>query len=607
MVNVGRCPVGGVLFYRTLFSALKVAFLPPTSPLSPDVSFVLSLLPLTLNVPLPSNLLDEVCYLSLGFAVLILPEVYRKLLTLCAMHVASIAPPYVSTVLGSFSHSDDACLRADGAPDDVAEQRKKAFADLIDKLAKLFPKSSKIYDEIDGRFSDIRFFDVKKVFFPFREMAKKLSVCVVATKTDGPYLVDADGHKILDVSGSYGVNVIGYEGFKSIGNRAHKETLNDLGPVLGPIHPDLRGALSMLSDVSGQPECSLHMSGTEAVMCATRLARFNTKKKFIVTFGAAYHGWYDAVQPGVGNERPVPDIIVLKDQSPVSLQVIRSRAHEIAAVIVNPLQAFTPNQPPPSDGTLIGKVRDSGVTNAREDFRKWLLKLRATCSKTGVVLIFDEVYTGFRLAPGGAQEYFNVKADMICYGKALAGGMPIGAVCGPAELMRRYDPDHPLRLCYLVGTFSAHPSIVTMTKKFLEDVKKIDYQKKHDEGHPVRLAHFASVWLFQYTEPGRFHWLMQYYLRSRMVNLAWVGTGRLSFSLDFNQEHLSTLRASILLACQDMEDGGWWWTSGPNHSSVIKKMVNKEIAWSLTVSAGRKIRAMLGLGRGAGGNRKKAI
>jgi len=301
------------------------------------------------------------------------------------------------------------------------------------------------------------------------------------------------------------------------------------------------------------------MSGTEAVMCATRLARFNTKKKYIVTFGAAYHGWYDAVQPGVGNERPVPDIIVLNDMSPLSLGVIRARKHEIAGVLVNPLQAFTPNQPPPSDGTLIGKARDSGVANAREAFRAWLLKLRATCTDTGVVLIFDEVYTGFRLSPGGAQEYFDVKADMVCYGKSAAGGMPIGIVCGPQELMRRFDPDHPLRLCYLVGTFSAHPSVVTMMKKFLEDVKKvrggedsqrsslhcspfgltfslvdrslllssssqIDYEKKHSEysvwvglmnkvleerGYPVRLAHFASVWLFQYTQPGRFHWLMQ--------------------------------------------------------------------------------------------------
>ncbi|GMH69121.1 hypothetical protein TL16_g05081 [Triparma laevis f. inornata] len=111
-------------------------------------------------------------------------------------------------------------------------------------------------------------------------------------------------------------------------------------------------------------------------MCATRLARFNTKKPYVATFASAYHGWYDAVQPGVGNERPVPDIIVLNDMSNASLRVLKARAGEIACVMVNPLQAFTPNQPPPSDGTLIGKVRDSGVENAREDFRVWLKKVR---------------------------------------------------------------------------------------------------------------------------------------------------------------------------------------------------------------------------------------
>jgi len=297
--------------------------------------------------------------------------------------------------------------------------------------------------------------------------------------------------------------------------------------------------------------------------------------------------------------------------SNASLRVLKARAGEIACVMVNPLQAFTPNQPPPSDGTLIGKVRDSGVENAREDFRVWLKKLRKVCTDYKIVLILDEVYTGFRLAPGGAQEYFGVQADMVCYGKSVAGGMPIGVVCSTPELMRRFDPDHPLRLCYVVGTFSAHPSIVTCMNRFLTDVKKIDFQAKHDLydiwvgkmnkdleelGYPVRLAHFASVWLFQYTSPGRYHWLMQYYLRSRMVNLAWVGTGRLSFSLDFDETHLATLRESILGACEDMEAGGWWWTSGEGHAANIKKNVNKEIMWSVAVSMGRKVKSAIGLG-----------
>ncbi|GMI08432.1 hypothetical protein TrVE_jg9218 [Triparma verrucosa] len=547
------------------------------------------------------------------------PKIYKSILTIQATHYASIAPPYVSTLLGSFAHEHEECLKADGATEGIVKRRREAFETLLNKLKILFPKSSEIYDEIDEKFSDIRFFDVKKVFFPFREMAKKLSVCVVAEKTDGPYLIDSDGHRILDVSGSYGVNVIGYEGFKSIGNRAHDEVLKDMGPVLGPIHPELRGVLKQLVEVSGLPEISLHMSGTEAVMCATRLARFNTKKKFVASFGSAYHGWYDAVQPGVGNERPVPDIIVLNDMSDASLRVLKARANEIACVMVNPLQAFTPNQPPPSDGTLIGKVRDSGVANAREDFRAWLQKLRKVCSDYKIVLVFDEVYTGFRLAPGGAQEYFGVHADMVCYGKSVAGGMPVGVVCSTPELMRRFDPDHPLRLCYVVGTFSAHPSIVTCMNRFLNEVKKIDFQAKHDLydiwvgnmnkdlqelGYPVRLAHFASVWLFQYTSPGRYHWLMQYYLRSRMVNLAWVGTGRLSFSLDFDAIHLAALRESILGACEDMDAGGWWWTSGEGHGATIKKQVNKEILRSVAISIGRKVGGVMGFG---GGSSAKSI
>ncbi len=589
--------------------SLLRAFYSPGYPSSPDTVYLMGLLS-------PDKVLntveDELQLLVALYAVPMIPYFYRMFLTLASTHAASIAPRYVSTVLGSFEHTTDKCLSADSAPEDVQATRKAAFEDLIEKNKKLFPTSEKIYAKVEGKFSDIRFFDVKKVFFPFRSMAKRLAVCVVAKATDGPYLIDVDDQKILDVSGSYGVNVIGYEGFKSVVNRAHEESLKNMGPVLGPVHPDLPEALRLLTEVAGLPEASLHMSGTEAVMCATRLARFNTKKPLIAAFGSAYHGWYDAVQPGVGNERHPNDLIVLKDMSDMSLRTLRARASEIACVLVNPLQAFTPNQPPPSDGTLIGKARDSGVEGAKKAFTTWLQKLRKVCDDTGIVLLYDEVYTGFRLARGGAQEYFGVKADMVAYGKSVAGGQPIGAVCGPAWLMRRYDPDHPLRLCYLVGTFSAHPAIVTCMRKFLEDVKKIDYQKKHDmfdvwvstmngemekRGFPVRLAHFSSVWLFQYTEPGRFHWLMQYYLRTRMVNLAWVGTGRLSFSLDFEQKHLDELKKSIIAACEDMQAGGWWWTSGENHASVIKSHVNKEIMYSVVCSAMTHIGKLFGGGK----------
>ena len=107
------------------------------------------------------------------------------------------------------------------------------------------------------------------------------------------------------------------------------------------------------------------MSGTEAVMAAVRLARFNTRKKLIMCFSGAYHGWWDGVQPGLGSERNLSDCLTLKDLHPASLDVIRWRAREIAGVLVNPVQAFHPNSPPPNDAVLL----TSGMRKtARFDF-----------------------------------------------------------------------------------------------------------------------------------------------------------------------------------------------------------------------------------------------
>ncbi len=175
------------------------------------------------------------------------------------------------------------------------------------------------------------------------------------------------------------------------------------------------------------------MSGTEAVMAAVRLARFNTRKKLIICFSGAYHGWWDGVQPGLGSERSITDCLTLKDMNPASLDVIRRRAKEIAAVLINPVQSFHPNLPPPSDTVLL----TSGVRKTHDStslYAQWLRQLREVCDACGIALIFDEVYSGFRLAPGGAQEYFGVQADIVVYGKTVAGGMPIGVVCGKKDL-----------------------------------------------------------------------------------------------------------------------------------------------------------------------------
>src|SRR5260221_2350974 len=118
------------------------------------------------------------------------------------------------------------------------------------------------------------------------------------------------------------------------------EKVKDLWAVLGPLHPVVAENISLLKSISILDEVSFHMSGTEAVMAAVRMARFNTRRKLIVCFSGAYHGWWDGVQAGLGSERPLDDCLTLKDLHPASLNLIRRRARESARVLVNPIQSF---------------------------------------------------------------------------------------------------------------------------------------------------------------------------------------------------------------------------------------------------------------------------
>jgi glutamate-1-semialdehyde 2,1-aminomutase len=368
--------------------------------------------------------------------------------------------------------------------------------------------------------------------------------------------------------------------------------------VLGPVHPLLAGNIARLREISGLDEVAFHMSGTEAVMAAVRLARFNTGRKLIVCFSGAYHGWWDGVQPGLGSERSLDDCLTLKDLHPASLQVIRRRRREIAAVLVNPVQCFHPNAPPPNDAVLL----TSGVRRVHEAesaYARWLQQLREVCQASDVPLVFDEVYTGFRLAPGGAQEYFGVRADMVVYGKTVAGGMPIGVVCGRAALMRRFDPDHPMRLAYVIGTFSAHPVVMGTMNEFLRWVTEPATAARYaamnercgrwvretneriaEAGLPLRVVHLASIWTLLFTEPSRYNWLLQYYLRAQGVTLSWVGTGRCLSNMDFTDDDCASLRDKLLAAAHAMAADGWWLTAEehPGRERAMRRSLVREVA-----------------------------
>merc|ERR1712151_464357 len=436
-----------------------------------------------------------------------------------------------------------------------------------------YPKCHEFSVELKKMISDLRFTS-SRCFPAFNGVVNQyLDPSMALDRTEGVDVVDLDGNSSIDISGSYGVNVCGYEKYKEFIEDGWAKAKGQ-GLFLGSLDNTVLDNIARLRKISGHDEVSFHMSGTEAVMAAVRCARYNLKKPLVVTFGGAYHGWWDGMQPVVGNERLPKDVLCLKDMNAISLKVIAARSDEIAAVLINPLQCFHLNQSPPSDVVLKTNDRKVGPTPG---YKEWLHKLQKLCKASGVALIFDEVYTGFRLHPRGAQGAYDVKADIICCGKALGGGLPIGVVCGPKDLMARGDARKAARVNYVIGTFAGHPFVMGTMNAFLRWLDTPEthalYDKMHNDindfissankaflekDYPIKLVNWFSVWTILYTTPGRYHWMFQYYLKDEGVNLSWVGTGRLLFSLNWEMSDYDRLLQRILAACEAMKQGRWW-------------------------------------------------
>ena len=328
-----------------------------------------------------------------------------------------------------YEYDEQRVFRADDAPDAIAAARRAGFMRLAEALGARSPRNAALTASVMPAISDLQFTSRYRIPFQFSRFVREhMKTGVFVESSSGVTLTDVDGNRLYDLTGSYGVNVFGYDFYKEC--IAHgSERVRDLGPVLGAYHPVVEYNVRKLLEISGMDEISFHMSGTEAVMQAVRLARYHTRRSHLVRFCGAYHGWWGDVQPGVGNPLAARQTHTLEEMDENSLRVLRSR-RDIACVLVNPLQALHPNANAPGDSALIDSGR--GAHFDRAAYAAWLAKLRTVCTERGIVLIFDEVFVGFRLARGGAQEYFGVPADMVTYGKTVAGGLPVGVLCGRA-------------------------------------------------------------------------------------------------------------------------------------------------------------------------------
>jgi glutamate-1-semialdehyde 2,1-aminomutase len=312
-----------------------------------------------------------------------------------------------------------------------------------------------------------------------------------------------------------------------------------------------------------------------------------------VRFCGAYHGWWGDVQPGVGNPISPHETYTLSEMSERTLGVLRTR-RDIACVLVNPLQALHPNANAPADSALIDSSRHGGFD--RTAYTEWLKALRQVCTERNIVLIFDEVFVGFRLAPGGAQQYFGVRADMVTYGKTLAGGLPIGAICGRKDLMRRFRDDRPVDICFARGTFNSHPYVMLAMDEFLTRLNDPEFRSVYEgldetwnararqlnemldaRNLPVRVSNLSSIWMVHYTEPSRYNWMLQYYLRAENLTLSWVGTGRLIFSLNYTEADFAAVAEAFVTAAAKMEQDGWWWRGSGLTNQAIRRQITREM------------------------------
>lgn len=533
---------------------------------------------------------------ALGALAVALPPLRRRLQLSRAKHRSlaghSRIAKRLAALLPGYAYDEARFFASDGAPPDIVARRRAGFAALAALYRERFPRSIAMTQKARETLSDLQFTGRYRVPFPYSPYLREhLTVGAFVQASEGMQLVDLDGNRLHDLSGSYGVNLLGYDAYKRLIAEA-EAVARPLGPVLGAYHPCVLDNIERLRAISGLDEVSFHMSGTEAVMQAVRLARYHTRRTHLVRFCGAYHGWWEDVQPGPGNPLPPRETYTLRDMDERSLQVLATR-RDIACVLVNPLQALHPNANAPGDSQLLGTRNKAGFDRAA--YTQWLQRLREVCSRRGIVLIFDEVFVGFRLAPGGAQQYFGVQADLVTYGKTLGGGLPVGVVCGRHELMKRWRDERPADICFARGTFNAHPYVMAAMNAFLRLQAQPEVQALYEglderwngraarfnqalaaAGVPVRVANLSTIWTVLYTEPSRYHWMLQFYVRAHGLALSWVGTGRLIFSLDVGDADFDEVLRRFVAACAQMRADGWWWQDAALTERSIKRSLLRE-------------------------------
>ncbi len=413
------------------------------------------------------------------------------------------------------------------AADVLTPKQEQYIHSLISRYTQRTAKSKASAQKYRGVLADPR------VASGFNPQFKELVYPIAVDRSKGAYLWDLDGNRYIDILNGFGSIFFGHS--PDFVTEAVRRQL-ELGFPIGP-QTELAGECAeLMASLVGMERVTFCNTGSEAVMAAMRLARTVTGKNLIVLFAGAYHGQIDEVlvksnrseksiptAPGIPNQS-VSNMLVLEYGASASLEVIRRRADEIAAVLVEPIQSRHPELRP----------------------QEFLEEIRSITEEAGAALIFDEVVTGFRAHLGGAQQVYGIRADMATYGKVVAGGMPIGIIAGSRTYMDALDGGHwqfgndsvpQVGVTFVAGTFVRHPLTMAAVKATLEHLRDAgtalqsslaektaaliaDLNAMFVEfGFPSHIETFASWFFFAVPPEARLAKLLYYHLRERGLHL----------------------------------------------------------------------------------------
>ena len=455
--------------------------------------------------------------------------------------------------------------------------QQKSLDDLIARYVRKTAKSKAYTAEHRAHYADPR------AVSGFKSLWKEMVYPIVSERTKNATLWDIDGNEYVDITMGFGTYFFGHSPdwlVDAIQTQLHT------GMEIGPQSPIAGKLAKAICELTGMERATFCNTGSEAVMAAMRLARTITGRNRIAYFTGDYHGmfeevlvrgaWVDGVYkaqpiaPGIPQSL-VENMLVLDYADPASLEILRAHAHELAAVMIEPVQSRAPGLQP----------------------REFMHEVRAITKESGTALIFDEVVTGFRCAPGGAQAYFGVEADLATYGKVIGGGMPIGVLAGKREFMDALDggawnygddsfPE--VGVTFFAGTFVRHPLALAAAWRVVEHLKgegprlQIEMEERvgrlcrtlNDHfaaiGVPIRIPHFSAYAVIEHAPDLKYASLLWYHLREKGVHV-WEGRP-LYFTTAHTDADLDHVVKAFVEAVSEMQAAGFLpASSAGNHAS----------------------------------------